>query len=60
MSGTLSNGNIKYPNGTTYQSVASFSCNPGYQINGSASASATCARNGNWSNHIPTCIKKGI
>lgn len=60
MSGTFPNGDVSYLNGTTYQSVASFICNPGYKINGNASASAKCASNGKWSYDIPTCIKKGI
>ena len=55
----LRNGNITYYTGTTtYQSVACLNCNPGYMINGIASAE--CTSTGTWSNDIPKCIKKGI
>ncbi|KAI8498132.1 hypothetical protein Bbelb_240760 [Branchiostoma belcheri] len=40
-------GAVSYPNGVT------FSCNPGYQLNGAAAA--TCQADGTWSNPVPTC-----
>ncbi|XP_078660161.1 uncharacterized protein LOC144904888 [Branchiostoma floridae x Branchiostoma belcheri] len=38
---------------TSYQTVVTFSCNSGYQLNGAAAA--TCQADGTWSNPVPTC-----
>ena len=51
------NGNITYSSGTTYLSVASFSCNPGYTI--SSTATRTCMADTHWSNANPNCIING-
>ncbi|KAI8500842.1 hypothetical protein Bbelb_216600 [Branchiostoma belcheri] len=40
-------GAVSYPNGVT------FTCNPGYTLNGAAAA--TCRADGSWSNPVPTC-----
>ncbi|XP_078666423.1 uncharacterized protein LOC144908582 isoform X2 [Branchiostoma floridae x Branchiostoma belcheri] len=40
-------GAVSYPNGVT------FNCNPGYVLNGAATA--TCKADGTWSNPVPTC-----
>ncbi|XP_019630654.1 PREDICTED: sushi, von Willebrand factor type A, EGF and pentraxin domain-containing protein 1-like, partial [Branchiostoma belcheri] len=40
-------GAVSYPNGVT------FTCNPGYVLNGAAAA--TCQADGTWSNPVPTC-----
>ncbi|XP_019627140.1 PREDICTED: CUB and sushi domain-containing protein 3-like, partial [Branchiostoma belcheri] len=40
-------GAVSYPNGVT------FTCNPGYTLNGAATP--TCQADGTWSNPIPTC-----
>ncbi|XP_078687075.1 uncharacterized protein LOC144919463 isoform X5 [Branchiostoma floridae x Branchiostoma belcheri] len=37
----------------TYQTVVTFTCNPGYNRNGATSA--TCQAGGTWSNSVPTC-----
>ena len=36
-----------------FRSVATFSCNPGYQMEGSDAV--VCTANGQWSNTIPEC-----
>ena len=51
------NGVLRYSNGTTYQSVATFSCNPGYKI--STNLTRTCKADKTWSNVIPSCIING-
>ena len=51
------NGNITYSSGTTYLSVASFSCNPGYTK--SSTATRTCMADTHWSNANPNCIING-
>ncbi|XP_019619436.1 PREDICTED: sushi, von Willebrand factor type A, EGF and pentraxin domain-containing protein 1-like [Branchiostoma belcheri] len=38
---------------TSYQTVVTFSCNSGYQLNGATDA--TCQADGTWSNSDPTC-----
>ncbi|XP_078666467.1 polycystin family receptor for egg jelly-like isoform X3 [Branchiostoma floridae x Branchiostoma belcheri] len=40
-------GAVSYPNGVT------FTCNPGYTLNGAATP--TCQADGTWSNPVPTC-----
>ncbi|XP_078703844.1 sushi, von Willebrand factor type A, EGF and pentraxin domain-containing protein 1-like [Branchiostoma floridae x Branchiostoma belcheri] len=40
-------GAVSYPNSVT------FTCNPGYVLNGAAAA--TCQADGTWSNPVPTC-----
>ncbi|XP_078666466.1 uncharacterized protein LOC144908605 isoform X2 [Branchiostoma floridae x Branchiostoma belcheri] len=46
--GTVSpTGAVSYPNGVT------FTCNPGYTLNGATAA--TCQANGTWSHPVPTC-----
>ena len=39
--------------GTTYQSVATFTCNTGYVMNGVSTS--TCQANGQWDNTDPVC-----
>ncbi|XP_078659988.1 P-selectin-like [Branchiostoma floridae x Branchiostoma belcheri] len=38
---------------TSYQTVVTFTCNSGYQLNGATDA--TCQADGTWSNPVPTC-----
>ncbi|KAH3827976.1 hypothetical protein DPMN_129922 [Dreissena polymorpha] len=47
-----SNGNVSYSS-TTYASVANYSCNIGYFLNGSRST--MCAADGHWLNLNPGC-----
>ena len=47
------NGGVTAP-ATTYGSVATYSCNGGYALNGSTST--TCGASGAWSNPAPTCV----
>ena len=54
---SIDNGNIAYSSGTTYLSVASFSCNPGYTI--SSIITRTCMANETWSNDTPHCSING-
>ena len=46
-----------YSNGTTYQSVATFSCNTGYTI--STSITRTCEADKTWSHATPACYING-
>ena len=50
------NGRVNTDSGTTYNSVATYSCNEGYYLNGSASR--TCMANMEWSPLAPTCDRK--
>ena len=54
---SIDNGNIAYSSGTTYLSVASFSCNPGYTK--SSIITRTCMANKTWSNDTPHCSING-
>ncbi|KAH3829240.1 hypothetical protein DPMN_131234 [Dreissena polymorpha] len=47
------NGNVTAPSGTTYQEDASYTCNPGFVINGLPQR--TCQADKTWSNAAPTC-----
>ena len=51
--GTLDNGNVTFTN-TTFDSVATYSSNPGYALDGDATRK--CLADGTWSATIPSCI----
>ena len=51
------NGSVTYSSGTTFQSVATFSCKTGYTLDGNATG--TCQANASWSNSGPSCIING-
>ena len=53
--GTLQNGLIMNSE-TTYNSVATYTCNDGYILNGNATR--TCLETGLWSGSVPTCTSK--
>ncbi|XP_053408488.1 sushi, von Willebrand factor type A, EGF and pentraxin domain-containing protein 1-like [Mercenaria mercenaria] len=48
------NGKVNTTNGTIYQSVATFSCDIGYTLNGGNST--VCESSGNWSEHNLKCV----
>jgi CUB/sushi domain-containing protein len=48
-----SNGSVSAPNGTTYNETATYSCDSGYALPGSATR--TCQADGTWSGSAPTC-----
>ena len=50
-------GQIDYKD-TLYNTRASYTCNPGYDLNGTNVR--TCAADGLWDNSEPWCRKKGI
>ena len=52
------NGQVMTPLGTTFTNVATYSCNPGYALSGSATQ--TCDANGLWTPEAPTCIGKTV
>ena len=52
-----SNGLVSYSSNTTYQSVATFSCDEGYSL--SASKTRTCQANKTWSYQNPSCLENG-
>jgi hypothetical protein len=52
------NGNVDLTDGTTYESVAVFQCNNGYDMAGAASLE--CLEDGSWDNAKPTCNIKGL
>ena len=40
---------------TTYGSVASYSCNTGYNMNGTATRTCEAEAGGTWNGSVPTC-----
>ena len=48
-----SNGLVTYPIGTTYRSVARFSCQPGYTLVGVVER--TCMEDKSWNGTYPVC-----
>ena len=54
-----SNGAVSYSNNgaTTYQEVATFTCDAGYDLSGDATR--TCEASGNWGGATPVCNIKG-
>ena len=55
MPSNVSNANVTYT-GTTFGSVAAYTCHPGYNITGDVSVS--CTEDGTWS-AAPNCTIKG-
>ena len=51
------NGDVSYTT-TTYQSVATYTCNLGYTLNGDATQN--CGADGTWSGSEPTCQIIGL
>lgn len=49
------NGVVSFA-GTTFRSVATYTCNDGYVISGNEQR--TCLETGEWSGQIPTCVSK--
>lgn len=51
------NGGVSYSNGvTTYQEVATFTCDPGYDVTGTVTR--TCLADGVWGDFSPVCVIK--
>lgn len=50
------NGNVTYAS-TTYGSTATYACNGGYTLSGSASR--TCDGTGTWTGSAPSCVSSG-
>jgi hypothetical protein len=51
------NGSAYFSNGTTYQSLMTFECDTGFEMNGINTA--VCLANSTWSHVVPKCIIKG-
>ena len=47
------NGTVTHPGQPIYMSIATYSCNTGYVVEGQATR--TCQANGTWSGSAPTC-----
>ena len=52
----ISNGQVDTSNGTTFGSIATYTCNTGYTLSGSQSG--TCGADGIWSFANPTCTSE--
>jgi Notch-like protein len=54
--GTITNGTISTspPSSTTFGTTATYACNTGYMLSGSATR--TCQANATWSGTAPTCV----
>lgn len=55
---TPTNGVVNVPSGTTYGQTATYSCNPGYILTGSATRQ--CAEDGYWTGALPVCVAIGM
>ena len=58
--GTLANpvfGLVTYNGGTLFSDNATYTCDVGYNINGTDMR--VCTANGNWSDEAPTCVITG-
>ena len=53
---SLTNGKVSYRHSTAYSSVATYSCNAGYDLIGTNTR--TCLESGDWSGSPPTCSGK--
>ncbi|XP_035665048.1 sushi, von Willebrand factor type A, EGF and pentraxin domain-containing protein 1-like, partial [Branchiostoma floridae] len=50
------NGAVSPPGATSFPNIARFTCNTGYVLTGTATAS--CQADGSWSNAVPTCSRR--
>ena len=48
------NGQVMTPSGTTFNNMATYSCNGGYTLSGSSTR--VCGSNGLWTPDAPTCL----
>ena len=60
---SLANGDIDYggggfPDSRQVDTVATYTCNPGYTLNGISSTTRTCGSDEVWSGFAPTCERK--
>ena len=46
------------PSGTTFMSTATYSCNNGYELNGSSTR--TCSSDGMWTPAAPICVARKL
>ena len=53
---TTTNGQVSYPNRTTFRQIATYSCNTGYNLVGDSTR--RCQADGMWSGSEPTCISE--
>ena len=53
---SVTNGRVFYSHCTAYNSVATYSCNAGYDLIGANTR--TCSASGDWSGSPPTCSGK--
>ena len=54
---TPNNGGVTYSDSTTYQSVATYSCDTGFELDGDRRR--TCSAQGTWTGSEPQCIGQG-
>ena len=52
----LTNGAVDHSGGTTYTQTATYTCDPGYDLNGALFI--TCQADGTWDDVAPVCDKK--
>ena len=50
----ITNGQVMTPSGTTFTNTATYSCNVGYTLSGSATR--VCGSNGMWTPDTPACL----
>ena len=52
----VQNGRIDESGGTTLQSIITYSCDSGYELDNANRATRTCTRDGTWSLTGPQCV----
>ena len=52
---SILNGEVVMPDGRTFQSVAYYRCNEGYQLDDLANAILVCSEDGEWEGKVPQC-----
>ena len=53
----IRNGTVVAPDGTTYGALATYSCEPAFQLEGSATRN--CGADGTWDGETPQCVLRG-
>ena len=52
----VQNGKVDQSDGTTLDSVLTYSCDSGYELDNTNRATRTCTRDGTWSFTAPQCV----
>ena len=54
------NGRVDTSNGTTFESIATYTCDTGYTLSGSQSRTCELRVDGHWTTQSPSCLGENL